>query len=114
MLYGLEGGDEFRIAGAGCYEQAHIIAEHPVIDQLSDEVLSNWGCSVHNTFTGYPEGTTLDEVESTVTAGSSSLSFSGGTYHYVWKTAKAWAGSCRRLVVGLDDGSRHMADFRLR
>ncbi len=56
MLYGLEGGDEFRIAGAGCYERAHIIAEHPLIDQLTDEVLSNWGCSVHNTFTGYPEG----------------------------------------------------------
>ena len=55
-LYGLEGGNEFRIAGAGCYEQAHIIAEHPVIDQLTDEVLSNWGCSVHNTFTAYPDG----------------------------------------------------------
>src|SRR5918992_1608523 len=56
MLYGLPGGDEFRIAGAGCYEQAHIIAEHPVIDQLTDSILSNWGCSVHNTFTAYPEG----------------------------------------------------------
>jgi PKD repeat protein/lysophospholipase L1-like esterase len=56
MLYGLPGGDEFRIAGAGCYEDAHIIAEHPVIDQLTDAILSNWGCSVHNTFTAYPEG----------------------------------------------------------
>ena len=56
MLYGLPDGDQFRIAGAGCYEQAHIIAEHPVIDQLTDAILSNWGCSVHNTFTTYPEG----------------------------------------------------------
>ncbi len=55
-LYGLEGGNEFQIAGAGCYENAHIIAEHPVIDQLTDDVLSNWGCSVHNTFTNYPAG----------------------------------------------------------
>jgi hypothetical protein len=34
-----------------------------------------------------------------------------GSYHYDWKTTKSWAGTCRRLTVGLDDGSRHSADF---
>ena len=73
---------------------------------------------------GYPKvqvvncasGAAVDEIESTVTAGASAMEYqaSTGTYTYVWKTEKAWAGSCRRLIVGLDDGSRHAADFKLR
>jgi PKD repeat protein len=73
---------------------------------------------------GYPEeqpidctsGSTLDEVETTVTAGESSLQYDPitDTYTYVWKTERAWAGSCRRLVVGLTDNSRHAAEFSLR
>jgi hypothetical protein len=74
--------------------------------------------------TGYPKvrlidcasGAPLDEVEETTTAGASSLKYDAGsdTYHYVWKTDRAWAGTCRRLVLGLNDGTRHTADFRLR
>ena len=37
-----------------------------------------------------------------------------GSYHYNWKTSKAWAGTCRRLTFTLDDGSRHSADFSFR
>ena len=69
---------------------------------------------------GYPASTTAtcdmtagDAIEQTVTAGSSSLSYDSTTdqYTYVWKTEKAWAGSCRTLVVKLDDGTYHQANF---
>jgi hypothetical protein len=54
-----------------------------------------------------------DGIEQTVTAGSSSLSYDPTTdqYTYVWKTDKAWAGTCRQLVVILKDGSIHYANF---
>jgi len=55
-LAGLADGEAFVVQGAGCYESAHIIVDHPVIDQLTDENLSNWGCSVHNSFTAFPAG----------------------------------------------------------
>ncbi len=34
------------------------------------------------------------------------------TYQVNWKTAKAWAGTCRALTVALDDGTEHVAYFR--
>ncbi|MDQ2999606.1 MAG: PxKF domain-containing protein, partial [Chloroflexota bacterium] len=57
-----------------------------------------------------------DEIEETVTAGSSTLSYDPGTdqYHYVWKTEKTWAGTCRQLIVKLDDGTTHTANFKFR
>mgnify|MGYP000533675796 CR=1 FL=1 len=55
-------------------------------------------------------------VEETLTAGSSSLSYSAGDdqYKYVWKTDKAWAGACRQLIVKLIDGTTHYANFRFK
>ena len=55
-------------------------------------------------------------LEETVTAGGSSLSYSAGsdTYTYVWKTEQSWAGTCRQLVVQLNDGSIHRADFKFK
>jgi hypothetical protein len=35
------------------------------------------------------------------------------TYTYVWKTSKTFAGQCRRLTVGLDDGTSHYVDFKV-
>jgi hypothetical protein len=70
---------------------------------------------------GYPVSTVTscgstatDEVETTVTAGSSSLSYDAttGQYNYVWKTDKAWAGTCRTLTVRLIDGTIHQANFK--
>ncbi len=63
-----------------------------------------------NCATGNPQ----DDIEETVTAGNSSLSYSAGSdqYNYVWKTDKAWAGTCRQLVVKLVDGSLHVANFK--
>ncbi len=54
-----------------------------------------------------------DPVEETVSAGASSLAYDAATdrYQYVWKTEKAWKGTCRRLVLELDDGSEHIALF---
>jgi hypothetical protein len=56
---------------------------------------------------------TDDPVEQTVTAGSSSLTYdaSANQYVYVWKTDKAWAGTCRRLTVTLAGGSTREALF---
>ncbi|HSJ93232.1 MAG TPA: PxKF domain-containing protein, partial [Gaiellaceae bacterium] len=34
------------------------------------------------------------------------------TYGLNWRTAKAWAGTCRALTVALDDGTEHVAYFR--
>lgn len=54
-------------------------------------------------------------IEETVTnPGKSSLQYDPATdtYTYVWKTDKAWAGTCRRLVVKLTDNSEHVALFR--
>lgn len=56
------------------------------------------------------------DLEDTVTAGSSSLSYDTGSgqYNYVWKTEGAWAGTCRQLVIQLNDGSFHRANFKFR
>ena len=55
-------------------------------------------------------------LEETVTAGGSSLSYDPTTdqYIYVWKTEQAWAGTCRQLVVQLNDGSIHRANFKFK
>lgn len=54
--------------------------------------------------------------EPTATAGYSGLTYNGATdrYHYVWKTNKAWNGSCRRLVLDFADGSQASAIFDFR
>lgn len=61
-------------------------------------------------------GVEADEIETTVSAGSSSLQYDpdAGVYTYVWKTAKAWADSCRRFKLTLDDGTVRTALFRFR
>ncbi len=57
----------------------------------------------------------LDGLESTVSASSAGLNYDPltDTYTYVWKTDKAWAGSCRQLVLKLNDGAETVsrADF---
>ena len=70
---------------------------------------------------GYPQsrqiicdsGAALNDVDETVSAGGSSLSYdaSEDQYVYVWKTDNAWAGTCWQLVVMLNDGTTHLANF---
>jgi hypothetical protein len=71
---------------------------------------------------GYPasikaecDAVPTDAIEQTVTAGGSSLSYDSvaDQYNYVWKTDKAWAGTCRQFVLKLDDGTLHQANFKL-
>lgn len=56
------------------------------------------------------------EIEQTVTAGGSGLTYDAVSdqYSYIWKTEKAWAGSCRQLIVRLSDGSDHTANFKFK
>jgi hypothetical protein len=71
---------------------------------------------------GYPTFTITgtsqngDDIEQTVTAGGSSLSYDADTdqYVYVWKTDKAWAGKSGTFTLKLDDGTSHTAKFSFR
>jgi len=58
----------------------------------------------------------VDGIETTVNAGGSSLSYDAlaDTYTYIWKTDKAWAGTCRQLVLAFGDGSVQRANFKLK
>jgi hypothetical protein len=57
----------------------------------------------------------IDEIETTVTAGGSTLQYDAGSgqYIYVWKSEKGWLG-CRQLRVVLRDGSVRTAMFKFR
>ena len=61
-------------------------------------------------------GAPVSSVEETVTAGSSSLSYDPASdrYIFVWKTEKAWKGTCRQLIVKLNDGTLHAANFQFK
>lgn len=69
---------------------------------------------------GYPKSSTIQCVgavdtigdNETATAGQSGLSYNQAIdqYSYVWKTDKKWTG-CRQLVMKLDDGTYHRANF---
>ena len=60
-----------------------------------------------------PPNASLDVIEQTLKSGGSSLSYDPltDTYNYKWKTDKAWAGTCRQLIVRLNDGTDHIANF---
>jgi hypothetical protein len=70
---------------------------------------------------GFPQSGTMqcdshdpiDDIEDTVNAGNSSLTYDpvANQYIYVWKTDKAWGGTCRQLTVKLADGTYHYAFF---
>jgi uncharacterized repeat protein (TIGR01451 family) len=82
----------------------------------------NKGLSIFET--GYPASgviacNTTDpavDLDATVTAGSSSLSYDAASdqYSYVWKTESSWAGSCRQLVIKLKDGKMYRANFKFK
>jgi Tol biopolymer transport system component len=57
-----------------------------------------------------------DPIEQTVTAGNSGLQYDAATdqYSYVWKTQKAWAGTCRQLKMQFTDGTVAYANFLFR
>jgi HYR domain len=63
-----------------------------------------------------PSGTPSTPIEETELAGSSGLSYNAATdqYQFVWRTEKAWSGTCRQLIVKLIDGSTYTANFQFR
>jgi PKD repeat protein len=63
--------------------------------------------------TGCDSNVPTSEIDQTVAAGGSSLTYDtqSMTYTYVWKSDKAWAGTCRQLIVKLVDGTEHRATF---
>jgi hypothetical protein len=73
--------------------------------------------------TGFPQSqriqcdslSLIDNVEQTMTSGSSSLSYdpTTGLYTYIWKTEKSWAGTCRQLTVRFIDGQTYTLNFKL-
>ena len=73
---------------------------------------------------GYPKSqwvacdstASVDGIEETVAMGSSSLSYAAGAdqYRYIWKTDKTWANTCRQLVIKLNDGTYHRANFKFK
>lgn len=56
------------------------------------------------------------DLTDTLTAGSSSLNYTASSdqYNYVWATSSSWAGTCRQLVVTLNDGTVHTANFKFK
>jgi len=73
---------------------------------------------------GYPKSILFEcdeedpvvKIDETVTAGGSSLSYDATVdqYIYVWKTDKSWSCSCCQLVVRLNDGTSHEANFKFK
>jgi len=44
----------FTVTGVPCSAAIHIVATHPALGSLTDDYLSNWGCSVHEAFQTWP------------------------------------------------------------
>lgn len=59
-----------------------------------------------------PSGMPSEPAETTTASGG--LSIGGTTYHHNWATDGAWAGTCRRYALLLDDGMTRTADFRFK
>jgi hypothetical protein len=55
-------------------------------------------------------------LEASQLAGKSGMSLDAttGWYNMIWKTEKAWAGTCRVLIIQLIDGTEHLAYFQFR
>lgn len=61
-------------------------------------------------------GQPLGPHEPVTSAGLSGIAYDrgNGQYLFVWKTDRAWAGTCRQLVVTSGDGAVHSARFAFR
>jgi hypothetical protein len=61
-------------------------------------------------------GAPVDDIELTVTAGSSSLTYdtTANQYTYVWKTDRSWSGQCRLLTLAFTNGDTRQAEFKFK
>jgi hypothetical protein len=69
----------FTLRGVGCYNDVHIVAAHPALAGTTDTTLSNWSCSVHEAFDGYPSTFLPLAIAENVT-GSGEKFFADGTH----------------------------------
>jgi hypothetical protein len=65
---------------------------------------------------GYPMSKVCGTADSTAvsTVAAEAFSYADGQYSYAWKTDKAWKGTCRELIVKLDDNTVHRQVFRFK
>jgi predicted extracellular nuclease len=63
-----------------------------------------------------PTSASVDLVQEVAAAAASTLVYDPVTDRYIftWRTQKAWADTCRQLVITLTDGTQHRANFMFR
>ena len=61
------------------------------------------------------DGSVAGPWEAAAGTGPNGVRYDGESqqFHFNWKTERGWAGSCRVLRLQLNDGSAHLALFRL-
>jgi cysteine-rich repeat protein len=69
----------FTVRGVGCYNDAHIVAVHAALAGLTDAILSNWSCSVHEAFDSFPAETFVPLAIARNVGGDGSLGFADGS-----------------------------------
>jgi hypothetical protein len=70
----------FTVRGVGCYNDSHIVAVHDALSGLTDAILSNWSCSVHEAFDKFPTSTFIPLAIARNVAGDGSLTFADGSF----------------------------------
>lgn len=55
--------------------------------------------------------TVIEETEPTTSNSGLSYDPDSDQYKYIWKTAKSWKGTCRQLILKLNDGTEHRVYF---
>lgn len=68
----------FTVRGVDCYNDVHTVATHPALTGTTDATLSNWFCSVHEAFDGYPADFLPLAIAENVT-GAGNQTFADGT-----------------------------------
>ena len=93
-----------------CYESAHIVATHPVVDGLTDAHLSGWGCSVHQAITSWPSGFTPIAVTTDFSSTAYDVEFSDGSagVPFILVSGEAVVVNCNHeeaILTRCDDAS---------
>ena len=71
----LAGLGAFTVEGAGgCSNAAHKVANHPALNGVTDTMLSNWTCSVHEGFDSWPS----NFIPLAIATDASNLNFTAG------------------------------------
>jgi hypothetical protein len=87
--------------------------EAPTVDAGGPYAVAE-GSSV--TLTATVEVQVTDPIEKTARPNQSGLSYDSttDTYTYIWKTSKAWKGTCQHFVITFVDGTSYTADFQFK